>query len=115
MFTPNTQLWDFIGAKDHWNAWFSFINTNCCSKNHAIKMSMPEVRMAIIAWGGARMNWAGLLFYHLHKEVMQAKTIVAMNLAKCTIIHLFEQSVIFNFTIPIKSSLEQSESSEKGK
>ena len=73
------------------------------------------MRMDVAAWDGARMNWAGLLLYHLHKEAMQAKTIIAMNLAKCTIIHLFEQSVIFNFAIPIMSTLEQGEFSEKGK
>jgi hypothetical protein len=82
-------------------------------ENHPIEMTMHEIRMAVAAWNGTQMDWAGLMFYHLLRETIKAMEDLVVNPAKCAITFLFEQVVKLKLTNLQLTMLEPDEPSQK--
>lgn len=69
----NDTIWDYGTARQHWKAWFAFVNIYILFRPFEQRMEQKYVVAAIRCWEGTALNRAKLVQQRMNDEIQERK------------------------------------------
>ena len=62
-------IWEYGTTRQHWKAWFKFVNTYMLFRPLEQKMKQKYVVVAIRSWESTKVNWAKLVQQRINEKI----------------------------------------------